>query len=236
MSNPAIDKIVFPLDVPDRESALKYTSMLKGYVGVLKIGLELFCKEGPQIINVVREASGGAKIFLDLKLHDIPITVRKAVRSLNEYGVDYLTVHAEGIDMVKGAVLEAPDTCILGVTVLTSLGMEDLKDSGVEAGNVADIVLKRAAILKKAGAGGLVCSPLEVSLIKEKFGNDLTIVTPGIRPKSSQKDDQKRIMTPGEAINMGSDLLVIGRPIKDAESPQKAAKAVIKEIEEAMAK
>lgn len=234
MTNAAIDKIVFPLDVQDRESALKYTTMLKGYVGVFKIGLELFCKEGPDIINVVRGVSGGAKIFLDLKLHDIPETVKKAVRSINHYGVDYLTVHAEGVEMVRGAVMEAPDTCILGVTVLTSLGMEDLKDSGVETGNVADIVLKRAAILKKAGAGGLVCSPLEVGLIREKFGEDLTIVTPGIRPKSSEKGDQKRVMTPGEAIKMGSDLLVIGRPIRNAENPQKAARAIIAEIEQAL--
>lgn len=230
----AISKIVFPLDVPDREGALKYASLLKNHVGVFKIGLELFCKEGPEIINIVRGVSDGAKIFLDLKLHDIPETVRNAVKSLAPYHVEYLTVHAEGLSMIKSAVVEAPQTCILGVTVLTSLSQNDLTSSGVETKSILDLVLTRSDLVKEAGAGGLVCSPLEVAALRKRHGNNLTIVTPGIRPKDFDKGDQVRVTTPSEAIKMGSDLLVIGRPIKNARNSTDAASLIIDEIEKAL--
>lgn len=232
------DRIVFPLDVPTVGEAVELIAKLKDHVGVFKIGLELFTASGPAVIEKVKATAPNAKIFLDLKLHDIPETVGRAVRRVSDFGVDFLTVHSMGgATMLSAAAGERGDVDILGVTVLTSMGMEDIVEVGFdkEFEEPKELVLSLAGLVIGSGCQGIVCSPLETSLLREELGTGFLLVTPGIRPSDSeQNDDQKRIATPESAIKDGSDYLVIGRPIRDAENPVKAAENISKSIASAI--
>src|SRR3972149_1004677 len=246
------DRIIFPLDFPDYNSAKKYVEILKGHIGLFKIGLELFVKEGPEILKLI-SGEGKAKIFLDLKFHDIPETVKGAMKSANALGAEFITVHCdEGRKLLDAAVEAAANppipplvkggkggfTKVLAVTVLTSLSRDSLKEMGMreELQDPLKLVLHRARIAKSAGCAGVVCSGLEASFVRKEFGNDFIIVTPGIRPSWSviKNDDQQRIVTPSDAIKAGADYIVVGRPIRTAKDPVDAVKRIEKEIEEAL--
>ncbi len=233
----AKDYIVFPLDVPSVKTAQHYVELLSESVGMFKVGLELFIRSGLGIIDFIK-ASGTAEVFLDLKLHDIPATVFRAMESIADLGVAFATVHCgETPRMLEAAVEGAKGRVgILGVTVLTSVASEDIKASGFRDmfyDDMGRLVAKRAAMAKAAGCTGIVCSGLEVKIIKERFGRDFIAVTPGIRPEwdVTGKHDQRRITTPGRAVSDGSDYLVIGRPIRDATDPKAAAVRIAHEIE-----
>jgi orotidine-5'-phosphate decarboxylase len=233
----AKDYIVFPLDVPSVKTAQHYVELLSESVGMFKVGLELFIRSGLGIIDFIK-ASGTAEVFLDLKLHDIPATVFRAMESIADLGVAFATVHCgETPRMLEAAVEGAKGRVgILGVTVLTSVASEDIKASGFRDmfyDDMGQLVVKRAAMAKAAGCTGIVCSGLEVKIIKERFGRDFIAVTPGIRPEwdVTGKHDQRRITTPGRAVSDGSDYLVIGRPIRDATDPKAAAVRIAHEIE-----
>ena len=234
------DYIIFPLDVPSYDQAMPYVETLDGHVGLFKVGLELFIAEGPDILNGIRNRTD-AGIFLDLKLHDIPATVKRAFVAASIHRPRFVTVHCdEGGGILKEVADENPgDTQILAITVLTSLNQEKLKESGYTreyAEDVSALVLLRARMAKEAGCHGVVCSGLEAARVRQEIGPDMTIVTPGIRPAWSvvDQDDQKRIVTPADAVRNGSDYVVIGRPIRDAASPGDAARRVADEIASAL--
>jgi orotidine-5'-phosphate decarboxylase len=229
-------RLVFPLDFATLAEARVAATKLAPAVGVLKIGLELFVSEGPASAALGREL--GLDVFLDLKLHDIPETVERAVASAAALGVRYLTVHASGgVEMLRRAVARAAQApsplTILAVTVLTSLDAADLKAQGVDA-TASEQVLRLAQVAWSAGVRGFVTSPAEARTLREALGPDALLVTPGIRPLGAAAGDQKRIATPASAIADGADLLVVGRPIRDAADPLAAAVAVVAEIEQAL--
>jgi orotidine-5'-phosphate decarboxylase len=214
--------IAVPLDTSDVETAARWATAVGPHVAVLKIGLELFLRYGPEVLDVVR---GGEKVglFLDLKLHDIPNTVGAAARSVARLKPQYLTVHASGgAAMVRAAVEAAPDVCIAGVTVLTSLGEDDLSAIGL-TGPALDAARRLSVVAVGAGAGALVCSPREVAAIRAEVGPDITLITPGVRPAGADVQDQARVATPEQALADGADLLVVGRPITGAPDPAAAA-------------
>jgi orotidine-5'-phosphate decarboxylase len=214
--------IAVALDAPDEETAARWAQAVTPYVSVVKVGLELFCRTGPSIVEIVRGGTG-AGLFLDLKLHDIPNTVAGAARSVAKLKPKYLTVHATGgSDMVRAAVEAAPDVTIAAVTVLTSLDEDALSQVGL-AGPSADAVRRLAVLAVKAGAGALVCSPQEVALVRAEVGPDVVLITPGVRPVGADVQDQARVATPEQALRDGADLLVIGRPITGASDPGAAA-------------
>jgi len=233
----AKDYIIFPLDVSSVKTAKQYVETLSESVGMFKIGLELFIRSGPDIINFIK-TSGATGVFLDLKLHDIPETVSRAMQNIADLGVAFATVHCgETSRMLEAAVKGGKDKVgVLGVTVLTSVLNEDLKSAGfrkIYYDDLTSLVIKRAAMAKQAGCKGIVCSALEVKMIKETFGQDFIAVTPGIRPgwDAGGKNDQRRVTTPARAVENGSDYLVIGRPIRDAKDPKDAAVRIAEEIE-----
>ena len=234
------DRIIFALDVSTIKEAEGLVRLLKDNVGMFKIGLQLFVGEGPKVIDAVLSQSSQAKVFLDMKFHDIPETVRGALKSANMHGVEFVTVHCdEGKGLLKTAVESTGGkTNILGVTVLTSLSKDDLVDIGIgpELRDPKKLVLHRARIAKAAGCYGIVCSGEEVRAVKEEFGDSLVVVTPGIRLAGDaiKNDDQKRIVTPYQAIYDGADYIVVGRPIRTAADPVGAADAIAKEIEQAL--
>jgi len=233
----AKDFIIFPLDVSTLEEAKHYTELLSDKVGMFKVGLELFIRCGPDIVKMIKE-TGEAGIFLDLKLHDIPATVSRAMRIIGGLGVTFATVHCgESLQMLEAAVSGASGQVkVLGVTVLTSVSKQNIEAAGFRTDLVSDVsqlVLKRVEMAESSGCSGVVCSGREVSLIRKHVGDDFIIVTPGIRPEWSVvgSDDQQRITTPAEAIRNGSDYLVIGRPIRDAVDPANAVRRIEMEIE-----
>jgi orotidine-5'-phosphate decarboxylase len=230
------DYIIFPLDLPSYEQAMAYVDLLKDHVGLFKVGLELFISQGPDILKSIRDA-GGWSIFLDLKFHDIPATVRRAFLAASAFKPQFITIHCdEGQGLLKGiADNNSGNTKILAVTLLTSLNNKRLKDLGYAeryTEDLAALVLLRARMAKAAGCHGVVCSGHEVAMIKRELGHEFIVVTPGIRPAWSvvDQDDQKRIVTPADAVNKGADYVVVGRPIRDAASPKDAAKQVAEEI------
>ena len=235
MSNP----IIVALDVDTGERALELASTLAGAVGAVKIGSELFTSAGPEIVQSVRKT--GAEVFLDLKFYDIPNTVAKSVAAATRLDVQMLTIHTSGgPDMMRAAEeaaqrtaeeLGRPAPLVLGVTVLTSFDMESLSATGISR-TPGDQVKHLAELAAKSGLRGLVCSPLEVTALREILPSEMKLVTPGIRPAGSDAGDQKRILTPKEAIDIGSDWLVIGRPICAAPHPRKAAEEILASITE----
>ena len=239
---PAKDRIIFPLDVATVDEAKKYVALLAENVGLFKVGLELFIQAGPEIIGFIHSQTQ-ARVFLDLKLHDIPATVGRAMARIADLGVAFATVHVGETRRMLAAAIEGCGgrVAILGVTVLTSVSAEDLKAAGFRRDFYSDMlltVMERAAIAHAAGCAGVICSGLEVRRIKDKIGQDFVAVTPGIRPAWAVKaeEDQRRITTPEEAISAGADYLVIGRPIRDAKDPVKAAVRIAAEIENAGSK
>ena len=223
MTHPA--PIAVALDAPNLDTAARWANLVTPHVSTVKIGLELYLRYGPEAVASVRGASNVA-VFLDLKLNDIPATVAGAARSVARLRPELLTVHAVGgMAAVRAAVEAAPDTKIVAVTVLTSLGDADLERLGV-AGPVGDAVRRLAVLAVEAGARGLVCSPREVAAVRAEVGPDITLITPGVRPAGSEANDQARIATPEEALQAGADLLVIGRPITGAADPGAAAAAI----------
>ncbi|MDA8138065.1 MAG: orotidine-5'-phosphate decarboxylase [Desulfobacteraceae bacterium] len=230
--------IVFPLDVDNADAAKRLVERLCGHVGMFKVGLELFIRTGPALVQWIKDQAA-AGIFLDLKLHDIPATVERAMRGIAELAVDLTTVHCgESQTMLSAAVKGSQGKVkVLGVTVLTSVSGADLKAAGYPdavAADVTALVFHKATMAKTAGCAGVVCSGHEAAAIKTKLGKAFLTVTPGIRPAWSEgkKDDQQRVMTPAQAVALGADYLVIGRPIRDAADPVEAARRIAEEIEQ----
>ena len=231
MNDPRSSLIV-ALDVPDRSAALKAVENLTGHIGFFKIGLELFTREGPRLVEEIRDR--GEKIFLDLKLHDIPNTVKGAVRSVCALGVQMLTVHASGgPQMLAAACQEAQSSAtpplILAVTALTSLSETDVRDLGI-IGTTEQWVERLAGMAQQSGIRGIVASAKELAMLRAKFGDQLQFVIPGIRPAGAALQDQSRAVTPSEAILAGANYIVVGRPILQAPDPAAAADAIVKEI------
>jgi orotidine-5'-phosphate decarboxylase len=234
MRNP----IIAALDVPTAEQALKLAEEIAPAIGAFKIGSELFTAAGPEIVRRVRAT--GASVFLDLKFHDIPNTVTKAVASAVNLDVQMLTVHTSGgFDMLKAAEQSAQEAAwtlgrtpplVLGVTVLTSLNAGALREIGLDA-NVEYQVRRLATVAIRAGLRGLVCSPQEVAKLKQIIPPNMQLVTPGIRTGAEQADDQARTLTPKEAIAAGATWLVIGRPIYAALNPRAAAEKILESIQ-----
>lgn len=236
MTDRARQRLAFPLDYSNLEEARRGAERVAAYVGVLKVGLELFVKAGPPAVRLGHELD--RDVFLDLKLHDIPATVEAAVASAASHGVKYLTVHAfGGPDMIERAVRaaerESPDLVILVVTVLTSLSDADLAALSIGQSASAE-ALRLAKMAREAGARGFVCSPAEVGALRSAVGPEAVLVTPGIRPRGAAAGDQKRTGTPGDAIRAGASMLVVGRPIRDAADPAAAARGVLEEISDAL--
>jgi orotidine-5'-phosphate decarboxylase len=231
----ARSKIIFALDVPTFDEAQHWASVLAGQVGMFKVGKQLFTAHGPDIVRMVQDSGG--EIFLDLKYHDIPNTVAMASLEAARLGAKLINLHALGGYEMMAKTMETLDrdfaggdrSRVLAVTILTSSTGETLREVGIEH-PVAEMVVRLALLAQKAGIDGVVASPLEVGLIREACGPDFLIVTPGVRPAFAAVDDQKRIMTPGEAVSAGSDFLVIGRPISAAKDPLAAAEAIVQEI------
>ncbi|MBC8443792.1 MAG: orotidine-5'-phosphate decarboxylase [Deltaproteobacteria bacterium] len=235
----ARDYIIFALDVPSAREAGKLAQQLSGHVGMFKIGLELFIQSGPEIVQSIRK-SGPSAVFLDLKLHDIPQTVFRAMRVIADCGVSFTTVHCgESMNMLRAAVQGAGGRVkVLGVTILTSVSEQDLKIGPGHpdpASTLIDRVLGRVEMAHRAGCDGVICSGREVQTIKQRYGHAFLAVTPGIRPSwEKTEDDQARVTTPAEAIVNGADYLVIGQPIRDAQDPCAAADRITAEIEGAL--
>ncbi len=235
----AKDRIIFSLDVLTLKEAKYYIELLKDYVGLFKVGLELFVSVGPQILREIKTEGCQSNIFLDLKFHDIPETVRGAYRAASIHEPKFITVHCdEGKGFLEAVVKERKNrTKILGVTLLTSLNEDSLKEMGfLPELTSQDVVMLRANMAKAAGCDGVVCSGLEARAVKKFFGPDFIVVTPGIRSSwvSIKDDDQRRTVTPTEAVRSGADYIVVGRPIRLAKDPVKAAKEIAREIEEAI--
>jgi orotidine-5'-phosphate decarboxylase len=226
----ARDKIIVALDVPAKAEALDLVKQLAPEISFFKIGLQLYTVAGPEAVREI--LATGAKVFLDLKLHDIPNTVARAVESAASLGVQMLTIHLSGGEaMLRAAATARPaNMLILGVTVLTSLTEEALHQVGVSE-RINDHVLRLARLGQKAGIGGLVASPFEARTLRDEFGDNIKIVTPGVRPSWSDAGDQKRFMTPREAFDAGADYLVIGRPITAHANPRQAVVKVLDELE-----
>lgn len=223
------EKIFVALDTPDINKAEALAKTLKGRIGGLKLGLEFYSALGRA--GVERISSLGLPIFLDLKFHDIPNTVAGAVRALSGLKIKMLTVHTTGgVQMMRAAKeaaaqLGTPPPLVLGVTVLTSLDDNGLKTIGVLTGS-SDQVLTLAGLAQGAGLDGIVCSPREIEKVRKKCGPNLTLMVPGIRPEGAEAGDQKRVLTPKQAVSLGADFLVIGRPITAAPDPAGAARAI----------
>jgi orotidine-5'-phosphate decarboxylase len=228
------DKLCLALDVATFGEAKVLIDELHGSVGVFKIGKELFTGVGPKIVEYAHDKK--SRVFLDLKFHDIPNTVRKASEAAARMGVFRFNVHASGgSEMMKAAVQGVKDsgntkTLVLGVTVLTSMNEVVLKNEIHVTGNLQDHVIHLAKLAQTSGLSGIVASPQEIKLIRQACGPDFKIVTPAVRPEWASQDDQKRVMTPREAIQSGADFIVVGRPILKASNRREAAEKIIKEI------
>ena len=221
--------IAVALDAPDLATAREWATAVAPHVEVVKVGLEVFLRDGHDAVHVAREASG-CDIFLDVKLHDIPATVAGAAHAVSKLAPRYLTVHASGgQDMVKAAVEALPDTYVTAVTILTSLSQDQLSAMGWN-GSAQDIVKRLAAQSVAAGARAIVCSPQEVAAVRAEVGPDTVLITPGVRPAGSDAGDQKRIATPEQALSDGANLLVIGRPITAAANIAEAAAMIASNI------
>ncbi|PIE56231.1 MAG: orotidine-5'-phosphate decarboxylase [Desulfobulbus propionicus] len=227
---PLDERIIFALDVADAAAAIRLVDRLQGRIRLFKIGMQLFYGTGWQVVDYI--VNNGGKVMLDLKLYDIPATVQLAMEQLAGHGVSLTTVHAVG-PVVEAALAADTGIKILAVTVLTSLGEEELRTFDFP-GSVEELVLARADMALGCGCHGLVCSALEAKALRRRFGQGFSLVTPGIRPSGTSTDDQQRVATPAHAINSGVDHLVIGRPIRDAADPVAAVTAIEQEIRTAL--
>jgi orotidine-5'-phosphate decarboxylase len=227
------DRLIIALDVGTRAEAISLALTLAPFAAWMKIGLQLFMAEGPDLVRTIRETD--AKVFLDLKLHDIPNTVARAVESAVGLEVQMLTLHlCGGSDMIRAAVSVAPDSLLLlGVTVLTSADSETLREIGI-TDDVSQQVARLAKIGVDCGIGGVVASAREMGALRKAINRDVKLIVPGIRLSGNEKHDQKRTVTPAQAIAAGADYLVVGRPITSAPDPTIAAKQILEEIESAL--
>jgi len=230
----AREKIIFAMDVKRLEEISRYAGILSGKVGMFKIGKELFTSCGPEAVKLVQNQGGS--VFLDLKYHDIPNTVAQAMVAASRMGVQLVNLHAlGGFEMMKNAADEVRREMgeqrpkLLAVTILTSSTADTLQQVGIDH-SVENMVVRLARLAQDAGMDGVVASPLEIELIRQACGPEFLIVTPGVRPSFAAADDQKRIMTPAEAVRAGADYLVIGRPIAKAPDPVRAAEMIVEEI------
>ena len=227
-------ELIVALDVNSRQEAAEKVKVIGDSVGFYKIGLELFTAEGPDVVKVVKDL--GKKVFLDLKFHDIPRTVERAVKSGGKLGVDLMTIHSVGgRAMIRAAADAAAEfgtagPKILAVTVLTSLDQADLADVGIAGRTPAEQVAAMARFATENGAHGLVCSPKEVGALSKALGAGTLFVTPGVRPAGSAVGDQKRVATPADAVRDGATHLVVGRPVLAADDPAAAARAICAEM------
>ena len=235
----AKERLVLALDVDNFKKAEELVGKLSDYVGAFKVGSQLFTAEGTKVVNMIHEKGG--KVFLDLKFHDIPNTVARAAEVATKLGVYIFNVHTSGGYEMMKATAEASKKIslalgirkplILGVTLLTSINQEILKkDLGIKK-RLEEQVVHLAKLAKAAGLDGVVASSWEIKEIRKACGEDFVILTPGIRPAGKSSDDQKRVMTPQEAIKLGADFLVIGRPIRNASNPVEAVKEILREME-----
>jgi orotidine-5'-phosphate decarboxylase len=223
------DKLILALDVPQADEALALVRLLKPYLSLFKIGKQLFTQEGPSIVKAVR--AEGVDVFLDLKWHDIPQTVAHAIGSAKKLDVRYVTVHASGgLEMLQYAqeAVKGSRTEILAVTVLTSLDDGALRQIGFDR-TTEEQVVRLARLAALAGTAGLVCSPLEIELIRQQIQEPIKLVTPGVRSAKDGNQDQKRTLTAAEALKRGANHLVIGRPITKAADPVAATQALMAE-------
>lgn len=226
--------VIIALDFSTKEETLNFLDLFDEEKLFVKIGYEIFYAEGPSIVEEIKKR--GHKIFLDLKLHDIPNTVEKGMRSLSRLGVDMTNVHAAGTrEMMESAIkgLKREDgtrPMLIAVTQLTSTSQERMEEELLIKQPIEDVVMHYAENAKKAGLDGVVCSPLEVKKVKERCGNDFITVTPGIRFSTEKKDDQTRIATPAIAKEIGSDYIVVGRPITKAENPVEAYRRCVEDF------
>lgn len=238
----AKDRIILALDVDTRRQALDLVQELAPYVGVFKVGMQLFNSTGPDIVGEINDYGG--EVFVDLKFHDIPNTVASAGKVMTRLNCRMFNCHAAGgrammTELSLAVEQEAARRGIavpltLAVTVLTSMAQNELEnDMLISNWSVEEVVVKWALAAKQCGIGGVVCSPREIAAIRAACGNDFKIVTPGIRPAWSKADDQKRITTPAQAIKLGADYIVIGRPITAAANKIQAARKIIEEVEAA---
>jgi orotidine-5'-phosphate decarboxylase len=233
----AANPIIFALDVGSSDEVQRFVTELRDWVWGFKIGKELFTWMGPKVVDMVQE--GGGKVFLDLKYHDIPATVGKAAAMATRLGVSMFNLHAlGGLEMMRAAVEASREVTqkegmtsptILGVTVLTSLRAGDLQEVGITK-PLEEVVVQLAFLAQRAGLDGVVASPLEIKPLRETCGEDIVIVTPGVRPHKGPRHDQARVMTPHEAVEAGADYVVIGRPIREAADPLKATHKILREI------
>ena len=224
------ERIIVALDTDSPDSALAVVEALAGEVGMFKVGMELFPRGGPELVRKVRET--GADVFLDLKFHDIPNTVAGAVRSAAALGVKFATVHASGGKEMLARAAEAArgtGTTVLAVTVLTSIDESDLSEIGFSS-PPADLVARLARMAVREGIGGIVCSAREVAAVRELAGRSAVLVTPGVRLPEDAVGDQKRVVTPFDAMRNGADYLVVGRPITKAADPVAAARRFAAEM------
>lgn len=237
----AKQRLIFALDVASLDEVKEYVSLLADDVGLFKVGKQLFMHAGPQVVRLIHERGG--QVFLDLKFHDIPRTVAKAGVEATRLGVRMFNLHASGsLEMMRLTIREANKVCraenlrrpkILAVTVLTSLNKDDLKRTGVVTG-VENQVVRLAKLAKEAGMDGVVASPLEVTRIRRECGRNFLLVVPGVRSQGESWDDQKRVLTPEEAMRAGADYLVVGKPIRDAQDPREAARQIVQEMEQGL--
>jgi len=235
---PMRERLILALDVDDLDRVKVLVRLLAGAVGMFKVGKQLFTHAGPSAVKLIQDMGG--EVFLDLKFHDIPTTVAKAAIEATRLGVKMFNVHASGsLEMMRQTVKEVSRVCrqealrrpiMLAVTVLTSLNKSDLKKVGVD-GEVADQVVRLALLTREAGMDGVVASPHEVARIRAACGSRFIIVSPGIRPQRGKRNDQRRVMTPEEAIRAGVDYIVVGRPIMEAKDPRIAVREIISEME-----
>jgi len=237
---PSRPAVIVALDVEERSRAIELVEACGGAIEIFKIGSRLFTSEGPGIVGEIK--AFGASVFLDLKFHDIPATVEGAVRAATGMGVAMMTIHTSGgVEMMRAAAgaasteskrlgIERP--LVVGVTVLTSLSGEDLARTFGTTGSVRDLVMRLAAQAHEAGLDGIVASVEEARSVKEALGAGFKVVTPGIRPAGAGVGDQKRTATPRAAREAGSDFLVVGRPVIEADSPRDAAERILRELNE----
>ncbi len=227
--------VAVAMDAPDLATLARWTRQVADVVSTVKVGLEVFCRDGADAVRTVRAAAAEAgrddiDVFLDLKLHDIPATVRGAAAAVSHLDPAYLTVHAAGgAEMIEAAVTALPDTRITAVTVLTSLDEHSLAAIGMR-GPAQAAAVRLAVLAVDAGARAVVCSPREVRAIRSAVGPDVVLITPGVRPAGASLDDQRRVATPRQAVADGADLLVIGRPITGADDIRAAARAIAQDL------
>lgn len=226
--------VIIACDFKDKQETLNFLNKFANEQLYLKIGMELFYSEGPEIVREIKKK--GHKIFLDLKLHDIPNTVEKAMKSLANLDVDMTNVHASGtIKMMEAGLRgltkeDGTRPILIAVTQLTSTSQEAMENDLLIKENIEDVVMHYAENAKKAGLNGVVCSPLEVQAVKNRCGKEFLTITPGIRFSTDSKDDQSRITTPAKAKELGSDYIVVGRPITKAENPVEAYRKCVEDF------